>query len=308
MTRAALLLLILCAPGCVFLRVTSQPPGAEAFVNGISIGPTPAEVTLDTIAVLMPTDIEVKHKGYEVGRARVGWWASWFWIYFTTKTREVELVALPQAEQSEDDIILAEPDQTRARIEDYYAAQRYDEAEALLQRNLELRERQQGPDHPDVVAAVLMLADFYNLRGRYADAVEQYRRALITRESVLGREQAETIAVALELARLHAAFRNHEVAQPLLERVLKAREAEPGLDHDDTLEVVVLLAGVRAGQGDLPDAYALYERAAHVWVPRHGERDARVLAVWSGMAAVCRGLNQLKEAERLEALARRGRR
>lgn len=308
MRGAALLLLALWSSGCVFLRVTSQPPGGEAFVNGVSIGPTPAEVTLDTIAVLLPTDIEVRQKGYEVGQARVGWLESWFWIYFTTKTRDVALVALPEETRSEDDLILEEPAQTLARIEELYAARRFDEAEALLRRHLELREGKQGPDHPDVVAAVLMLADFYNLRGRYADAVEYYRRALIAREASLGRDGAETIAVVVELGRLHAAFRHYETAQPLLERALKAREAELGADDDQTLEVAVLLGGVQAGQGDLPGAYALYERAERVWVPRHGEREPRVLALWTEMASLYRKLNQLKEAQALEAKIRSDRR
>ena len=308
MRALALSLLVLATSGCVFLRVTSQPLGGEAFVNGVSIGPTPAEVTLDTIAVLMPTDIEVRQKGYETGHARVGWLASWFWIYFTTKTRDVELVALPEQERSADDIILQEPAQTPTRIEELYTAQRYDEAEALLRRNLELREVKQGPDHPDVVAAVLILADFYNLRGRYSDAVAQYRRAIITRESTLGRDAAATIQVVVELGRLHLAFRRYDAAQPLLERALDACEAELGADDDETLEVAVLLGGVHAGQGNLPDAYALYERAERVWLPRHGERDPRLLALWSEMASLYRKLNRLKEAQALEAKIRSHRR
>ena len=63
---------------------------------------------------------------------------------------------------------------------------RYAEAEPLYRRSLEIREKQLGPDHPDVATSLNNLADLYRAMGRYAEAEPLYRRSLEVREKQLG--------------------------------------------------------------------------------------------------------------------------
>ena len=59
---------------------------------------------------------------------------------------------------------------------------RYAEAEPLYRRSLAIREKQLGPDHPDVATSLNNLADLYRSMGRYAEAEPLYRRSLAIRE------------------------------------------------------------------------------------------------------------------------------
>ena len=68
----------------------------------------------------------------------------------------------------------------------YYAMGRYAEAEPLLHRSLEIREKQLGRDHPDVAASLNGLAALYQAMGRYAEAEPLSRRSLEVREKQLG--------------------------------------------------------------------------------------------------------------------------
>src|ERR1700693_4057798 len=59
---------------------------------------------------------------------------------------------------------------------------RYDEAEPLLRRALELREKALGPDHPDIAQSLNNLASIYRDRGEYEKAEPLLQRALGIRE------------------------------------------------------------------------------------------------------------------------------
>ena len=59
----------------------------------------------------------------------------------------------------------------------YYQG-RYEEAEPLYKRALEIRERVLGPDHPDTATSLNNLAILYDNQGRYEEAEPLYKRAL----------------------------------------------------------------------------------------------------------------------------------
>ena len=60
----------------------------------------------------------------------------------------------------------------------YYYQSRYEEAESLCKRSLEIREKKLGKDHPDVATALNNLAELYKSQGRYEEAEPLYQRAL----------------------------------------------------------------------------------------------------------------------------------
>ena len=57
-----------------------------------------------------------------------------------------------------------------ARAAALYQAGKFSEAIPLAQRVLAIREKQLGPDHPDVVNAINDLAEAYQDQGRFRDA------------------------------------------------------------------------------------------------------------------------------------------
>ena len=80
---------------------------------------------------------------------------------------------------------------------------RYAEAEPLYRRSLEIREKQLGPDHPDVATSLNNLAVLYQAMGRYAEAEPLYRRSLEIREKQLGRDHPDVATSLNNLAVLY---------------------------------------------------------------------------------------------------------
>ena len=63
---------------------------------------------------------------------------------------------------------------------------RYAEAEPLIRRSLEVREKQLGRDHLHVAHSLNNLAGLYQAMGRYAEAEPLFRRSLEIKEKQLG--------------------------------------------------------------------------------------------------------------------------
>jgi tetratricopeptide (TPR) repeat protein len=65
----------------------------------------------------------------------------------------------------------------------------YAEAIQLAERALEIREKAQGPEHPDVAISLNYLAELYYTKGDYATAEPLFQRALAIREKAQWPEQ-----------------------------------------------------------------------------------------------------------------------
>ena len=87
---------------------------------------------------------------------------------------------------------------------------RYEKAEPLYQRALEIREAQLGPEHPDVATSLNNLAELYRLQGRYEEAEPLYQRALGIFEAQLGPEHPNTVTVRENLETLQQAIEGGE--------------------------------------------------------------------------------------------------
>ena len=72
----------------------------------------------------------------------------------------------------------------------------YQEAEPLLQRALDIREKALGPEHPDVADSLNNLAVLYHDQGKYGEAEPLYQRALAIDEKAL-RPRAPDVAISL---------------------------------------------------------------------------------------------------------------
>lgn len=100
-----------------------------------------------------------------------------------------------------------------------------DEAAALYERALAIRERLQGPSHPDVATVLNNLAAVEVARERYARAMPLLQRAFEVRERALGGTDMLTVQTMSNLALLHAAQGDASVAEPLYQRAIAALEA-----------------------------------------------------------------------------------
>src|ERR1700683_4360274 len=75
-------------------------------------------------------------------------------------------------------------DELNQRVDELYRAGRFAEAIPLAQQLLAIKEKDLGPDHPEVATALTNLADLYGQEGRYAEAELLYKRALTIYEAL----------------------------------------------------------------------------------------------------------------------------
>ncbi len=108
------------------------------------------------------------------------------------------------------------------------------EAEPLLCKALELRERILGPEHPDTAASYNNLAMNLQALGRTLEAEPFYRKALELMETILGPEHPHTATSYNNLAATLSALGRALEAEPLNRKALDIRERVLGPEHPYT--------------------------------------------------------------------------
>src|SRR5579862_470274 len=96
--------------------------------------------------------------------------------------------------------------QLRERAAGLAAMGKYAEAEPLLTKVLELREKEAGSDHLSLVPAIEELAGLYRAEGRNSEAETLYLRALNLKSKAAGKESLDLIPDLKQLGGLYVAM------------------------------------------------------------------------------------------------------
>ncbi|MEM9504984.1 MAG: CHAT domain-containing protein, partial [Cyanobacteria bacterium P01_E01_bin.43] len=131
----------------------------------------------------------------------------------------------------------------------YQSTERYDEADTLLLRALEISEQAYGSDHPEVATNLNNLADLYRLMERFDEAISLAQRSLEVREQQRGPDHPDVASSLYTLAGVYRSLDRYEAAEPLYQRSLAIREQIFGLDHPVTADNLINLAGLYYAQG-----------------------------------------------------------
>jgi tetratricopeptide (TPR) repeat protein len=99
-----------------------------------------------------------------------------------------------------------------------YQAGKYADATELAEREVAIREKALGFEHPDVAASLNNLAELYRVQGSYAEAEPLYTRALAIREKALGPAHPDVAQSLNELAGLYRAQGRNADAELLQKR------------------------------------------------------------------------------------------
>ena len=157
----------------------------------------------------------------------------------------------------------ASPDNVRAllvmhkRTLELYSRDSFKEAVALRRAILHVRERVQGPEHPDTLATKHVLAVALCSMGSIDEAVDILRALLPVRERVSGPEHPDVLATRHELAvALHSQGAFVE-AVVLLRALLPVRERVLGSEHPDVLCTKYELAAALRLEGSSAEAVAI---------------------------------------------------
>ena len=151
-----------------------------------------------------------------------------------------------------------------------------EQAEGVLVKACQTRERLLGADHLDTAATKHQLAMVCRERGKFALAEALCREVLAVRTPTLGADHPDTLTAQHHLAMVYASQGKDAPAEALYRQVLAARTAALGADHPDTLHSQHRLAmlyrsqiEVRPGGGAVPGGAGGPHRQAGGRPPRH---------------------------------------
>jgi eukaryotic-like serine/threonine-protein kinase len=137
----------------------------------------------------------------------------------------------------------------------------YEDAKAVHERALAIREQALGPEHPDVARSLNNIANVHQTMGAYDDAKALYERALAIREKALGPEHPDVAGNLSNIASVHQTTGAYDDAKALFERALIVLETALGPEHPHVAMCLNNVAVVHFETGAYENAKALYERA-----------------------------------------------
>ncbi len=177
----------------------------------------------------------------------------------------------------------------------------YPEATRQLEQALNLRRRVLGPEHPDTLKSMTILADVFNLEGKSARAEALHSQTLEIRRRVLGPEHPETLQSMNDLTNVYWSQGKYAQAEALDSQILEIRRRVLGPEHPHTLASMNNLASDYADEGKYAEAEALdsqtLETRRRVLGPEHPE----TLQIMNNLAIVYMNEGKVAQAESIES-------
>jgi tetratricopeptide (TPR) repeat protein len=173
------------------------------------------------------------------------------------------------------------------------------EAEPLMRRALDIKERSFGPEHPNVAIPLNNLAQLLHDPNRLAEAEPLMARVVTILEKNFGK-QHPNIAIALNnLAQLLQDTNRLAEAEPLMRRALDIDEKSFGPQHPNVAIRLNNLAQLLKATNRLAEAEPLLRRALDIDEKSFGPEHPNVAAALNNLAALLWATNRLAEAEPL---------
>jgi tetratricopeptide (TPR) repeat protein len=176
---------------------------------------------------------------------------------------------------------------------------RYQDAEPLLERAVELGEQAVGAGHPGLVRPVQMLADCYRLRGRFPEAGALYERALGLASSAYGLRSAPAMASLSGLAAVEEQAGHRERAEALHRDAVAIAEDVADRRDPARIEALVGLGRFYEHDGRTGSAEHLYVKALAA-AEHVSASDPRRVAVLRALAALYAVQGRRAEASQIE--------
>jgi eukaryotic-like serine/threonine-protein kinase len=132
----------------------------------------------------------------------------------------------------------------------------YTRAQPLIEQAVAIQRRVLGPEHPDTLSSLNLLASVLRREGHYAEAEKLNRQTLEIRRRVLGPEHPDTLVSMNSLASDLWIEGHVAESEKLYRETLDIRRRVLGPDHSDTLATMNNLANVLSSE----DNYAAAEK------------------------------------------------
>ena len=181
----------------------------------------------------------------------------------------------------------------------YLQLNQFSKAEPNLRRNLEIRRKELGPEHPATLQALHNIALLLRYQHKEVEYEQLTRTLLEARRRVLGPEHSDTLDEANNLAGVLRRRGKMDEAERLYRDNLNVLLRVLGHGHRWTLEASNGLAGILEQRGKLDEAETILRSCLEVSHRDHGRDHPVTLAAMNILAHVLQARGKLAEAESL---------
>lgn len=181
----------------------------------------------------------------------------------------------------------------------------YAQAERQLSLALELRRRELGAAHPDVLDILDRLPVITARQGRLDEALRMARDAAAIAADAYGPGSREALRARSHLGETLTRLERYAEAEPILRDALDAQVAALGETHGDVNITMNVLALALKYLGRAREAEDLYARAAEAEEAVRGPEHPRTLSVLSNLALAKLEQGTREKFEESEVLQRR---
>ncbi len=177
----------------------------------------------------------------------------------------------------------------------------------LLERTLQIREKELGPNHPDTITAVGNVGYILQALGRLEEAGPFFEAAVERMERIRGTNHPELAAHLNNLAMLRVDQGRPRDGQPLYERAIAIQTLAKGADDADTLLYENNLGGALEAAGDNAGAEVHYRRSLEGTLRTLGPDSLDALTGMNNLAGVLESQGKRAEAEEMYRRSLEGR-
>ncbi len=185
----------------------------------------------------------------------------------------------------------------------------FNEAAALLEKSVAIRERALGSDDPATLNTKHRLGVTYQYIRRVPEAETLHREVLERQKRVLGEDHIDTLRSMTALAAAMNSLGRHAESETLYRDVLERQRRVLGPDHRLTLASLNNLGNALGAQGKAAEGEACYREALERQIRTLGPDHPHTLKTMGNVAECCRGRGDYAQAVKLhlEVLERRTR-
>lgn len=179
----------------------------------------------------------------------------------------------------------------------------HDSTAPLLNRALEIRRDQLGPNHPDVARTLGDIGLLNYQQGLYEQSRVTLEKAIPMLEASVGDDTAEIASMLSTLGRVHRSLGNHDESEKTLNRALEIQSRISGADSHAAATIMDNLGQLLVERGRPKDAEDLYARALSI---HERELGANHIAVGRSLVDLANTRLYQGKLEGLDTMFRRG--
>jgi CHAT domain-containing protein/Tfp pilus assembly protein PilF len=176
---------------------------------------------------------------------------------------------------------------------------KYDEAQTIGERALEIRESELGREHSDVAFSLTLLGTIEYNKTAFANAEKLHQRALDIREKALGPEHPDVATSLHNLANTHRNRADFVKAEQFDRRAMKIFEEALGPEHPSVATTANTLASLYKNIGDFVKAEQFNRRSLEIWQKTLGPDDPYVAYALHNLGKLYGDAGDFEKAERL---------